>query len=239
MFLTLSQATQKGLCGCSCDSWDSLKDMCHGPCLCPRGHHARACQNTPEHEPGRTCKHISYLCPHTCRMQSRHSAFFALVSFIYSNTPCKITQSCRPISFTPIFSSQSHLPLFQLFTMDKEERDGKKNVFLILPASSSKHKKTGRFSLGSLPVLNQILVKIIDCCPKEAENIYVYQLSLLEVYTMAVWFTGYVPVFPLTLAFPSWADMYPTHMLSVVWLQRNSTATEESTNRHIQITDGK
>lgn len=66
-----------------------------------------------------------------------------------------------------------------------------------------------------------------------------YQLSLLEVHTMVARFTGYVSVFLLTLAFPSWADMYPTHMLSVVWLQRNSTAMGESTNRHIQITDGK
>lgn len=100
--------------------------------------------------------------------------FFALVSFIYSNTPCKITQSWRPISFTHISSSQSHFPLFQLFTMDKEEWDRKKNVFLIFPASSSKHKKIGCFSLGSLPVLNQILIKIKELLPKSSsKNLYV------------------------------------------------------------------
>lgn len=71
------------------------------------------------------------------------------------------------------------------------------------------------------------------------KKIHFYQLNWLEVHATAARFSGYAPVFPLTLAFPSWADIYPTHMLSVVWLHRNSTAVEENTNRHIQITDGK
>jgi len=33
----------------------------------------------------------------------------------------------------------------------------------------------------------------------------------------------------LTLGLLSWADMYPTHMLSVVWLHRNSTVNKRET----------
>lgn len=40
------------------------------------GTHRTMSQVTPDHEPGCTRKHVSYLCPHTCRMQSRHSVFF-------------------------------------------------------------------------------------------------------------------------------------------------------------------
>lgn len=52
-------------------------------------------------------------------------------------------------------------------------------------------------------------------------------------------FSGYDPVFPLTLAFPSWADIYPTHMLSVVWLHRNSTVWTRTQTGTFMFTDGK
>ncbi len=39
----------------------------------------------------------------------------------------------------------------------------------------------------------------------------------------------------LTLALLSWADMYPTHMLSVVWLHRNSTVNKRETNEILYL----
>lgn len=142
-------------------------------------------------------------------------------------------------------SSQPPVFLSHLFTMHQEGQDGrrrrKKRFFLIfpnLPCSIIKSKKgSAIFLWDSLSdshkdhsATAQERLKKIPSCP-------LGQLKRFRQWLQG--FQGYAPVFPLTLAFPSWADIYPTHMLSVVWLHRNSTAMEENTNRHIQITDGK
>lgn len=125
--------------------------------LCAWGCHARVCHNTPEQEPGSTCKHLSHLHPHMCRTQSRPQ--LSLPWFLY------LFQHSLPISFTPISSSQSQFPFFQLFTMVKEEQDEVKSCVILL-APSSNAKRTYCFSLGSSTVVNQILIKIIELLPK-------------------------------------------------------------------------
>lgn len=113
--------------------------------------------------------------------------------------------------------------------MHQEGQDGrrrrKKRFFLIfpnLPCSIIKSKKgSAIFLWDSLSdshkdhsATAQERLKKIPSCP-------LGQLKRFRQWLQG--FQGYAPVFPLTLAFPSWADIYPTHMLSVVWLHRNST----------------
>lgn len=139
------QATQEGLCGCSCDSWDSLKDVYHDL--------ASAHEDTM---PG-----------HARTYQSMSQVVLASTSATSAFTRADCSPGTRlslpwfPLSIpTLLAKSPSHdgpsasltfslpNPTFLFFNYSqwtKKNEMGEKKVFLIFPASSSKHKKIDCF----------------------------------------------------------------------------------------------
>lgn len=151
---------------CDCGAY-AHRHMAHRTQTCEPAHKdTMACQSKPAQEAWRICKHVGHSA-FMCRMLSRCSTFSASVSFMYPNT----LQNHSALSFQQLvshrFSSQSPVSSFPIihngWRTTRWEGEG---FFLISAVQSSKAKENRCFSLGSLTVLNQILIKIIELVPK-------------------------------------------------------------------------
>lgn len=142
-----SQAIQEVLRGRPCDCGDSRRAVCHGHVILGVQTSASA------HEDARVCgahcvparSHVSARQPAPpLRVQSAVQALgFPYVGFLYLFQPSlQSHQPWQPISFTPIFSSQSPFPLpHSQWTKNKME----KKLFLTSLLHHQKHKRAAVF----------------------------------------------------------------------------------------------
>ena len=172
-------------CVCLCDCCDSLKDACH------RHVSQRAQTFDSAHEdttPGHATTYRGtkqVICASTLATSALAHAWCCLSTQLslpqspwsIPTLPAKSLSPVSPSALLPFSLPNPQFLLFQLFTMDEEEQDENKGggwCFLISPALSSKAKKIGCFSLGSLTVLNQILIKITELLPHRCWRKYIF-----------------------------------------------------------------